>query len=167
MTILIACEFSGVVRDAFIERGHDAVSCDLLPSEREGPHIQGDVREWLRKRWAMVIAFPPCTYLCNSGVRWLFEKDGRWDQLREGAAFSKGFFQANSPLLAIENPTMHKYAIELVGSRPLFAVQPYEFGHPESKRTCFWGRGVPPLMPTQIVRERSDRIHRVPPGTDR
>ena len=153
MTILIACEFSGVVRDAFIERGHDAVSCDLLPSEREGPHIQGDVREWLRKRWAMVIAHPPCTYLTRVAAVWLKNDPWRFHGMIDAAVFFHECLNANAPFVAVENPRyLLRQATAMIG-RPSFFVQPYEFGHPYTKKTGFWVRGdLPPLMPTAIMR---------------
>ena len=110
MKVLVACEFSGIVRDAFIAKGHDAVSCDLLPTERPGPHIQGDVRELLREPWDLVIAHPPCTYITNAGVRHLHTDPERWPRLIEGVQFFKECLQANAPRAAIENPIPHKYA---------------------------------------------------------
>ena len=167
MKVLVACEFSGIVRDAFLERGHDAISCDLLPTERPGPHIQGDVRPLLRERWDLVIAHPPCTYLANSGVRWLHERPERWREMEGAAQFFLACLQANGRMVAVENPTMHKYALSIVGRAPNCAVQPYEFGHQESKRTCFWTRGLPPLMPTGIMQVRNQTVHRESPGPDR
>lgn len=168
MTWLIACEYSGRVRDAFLARGIDAVSCDLLPTEVEGPHIQGDVSELLRKRWAGVVAHPPCTRLCNSGVRWLAERD-LWGDMRRGAAFFLECFNANAPLVAVENPVMHKYAREIVGRGPDFTVQPWQFGDPAKKRTCFWTRGLPELKPTSDMTADQARAdcHLASPGPDR
>ena len=166
MKILIACEFSGVVRDAFIAKGHDAISCDLLPTEAPGPHIVGDVRRYLREPWDMVIAHPPCTRLCNSGVRWLHERN-LWREMRDGAAFFKYCLSANSPRVAVENPVMHKYAREIVGRGPDFMVQPWMFGHGETKRTCFWTKNLPPLEPTNIVEGREAKVHHASPGKDR
>lgn len=165
MTILVACEFSGVVRDAFRARGHDAVSCDLLPSERPGPHHQGDVLPLLRLRWDMVIAHPPCTRLCNSGVRWLHERN-LWAEMDEACRFFIACLSAAVPRVAVENPVMHRYARELIG-RPDFAIQPWEHGHPETKRTCWWTRGLPPLRPSRVVDGRAARVHRTAPGPDR
>lgn len=162
--ILIACEFSGIVRDAFIERGHDAISCDLLPTESEGPHIQGDVREVLRRRWKMVIGFPPCTYLCNSGVRWLYEKEGRWAEMRKSSYFFMNLLDANAHYVAVENPIMHRHTNI---RKYNFSVQPYEFGHGETKRTCFWTKNLPPLVPTNIVEGRKPRVHYEAPSKDR
>lgn len=168
MRVLVACEYSGVVRDAFIRHGHDAISCDLLPSESDfGPHIQGDVRPLLRQEWDMVIAHPPCTYLANSGVSWLHKREGRWKDMLEGATFFLECLAANAPMVAVENPTMHKYAIDLIGRKEDCAVQPYQFGHGESKRTCFWLNELPPLMPTYFHSAREQRLHRLPPSPDR
>lgn len=159
LRVLVACEFSGVVRDAFIARGHDAMSCDLLPTERPGPHHVGDVREVLGEGWDLMVAHPPCTYLANSGVRWLYGKDGgtesrdetRWAAMEAGAAFFRALLEAPIPRIAVENPVMHRYARELVGSVATQTIQPWEFGHPESKRTGLWLRGLPPLLPTAIL----------------
>lgn len=165
--VLVACEFSGVVRDAFLARGHDAISCDLLPTESPGPHVQGDVRPLLREQWDLVIAHPPCTYLCNSGVRWLHEREGRMVEMKEAAKFFQACLNANARMVAVENPTMHKYAVEAVGSKYDFAVQPYEFGHEESKRTCFWSKNLPPLIPTRIMQIRRQSVHKASPGPNR
>ena len=148
MKVLIACEFSGRVRDAFLALGYDAISCDLLPTESPGPHICGDVLPLLREPWDLIIAHPPCTYMANSGVRWLYEKLGRWELMREGAVFFKQFLDANSPRIAVENPVMHRHAAEIIGHRQDFSVQPWQFGDPFRKRTCFWTIGLPALVPT-------------------
>jgi hypothetical protein len=169
MRVLVACEFSGRVRDAFIALGHDAVSCDLLPTEAPGPHIQGDVLPLLRKPWDLVIAHPPCTRLCHSGVRWLAERD-LWDDMRAGAAFFLECLRANAELVAVENPVMHKYAREIVGSGPSFTVQPWQFGDDFKKRTCFWTRGdLPALMPTSDLDGSTAvaEVHLASPGPDR
>ena len=173
MRVLIACEFSGVVRDAFLRRGFDAVSCDLLPTERPGPHIQGDVAPLLEEAWDLIVAHPPCTYLCNSGVRWLHENNppDRWQLLADASEFFLSFWYADCGRVAIENPTMHMYAKDLVGIRPQFCVHPYHFGHPESKRTCFWTRGLPPLMATNVVANPKVAnkvwMMNLPPGEER
>ena len=166
MNILVACEFSGIVRDAFIAKDHNAISCDLLPSDRPGPHIQNDLRVALNGGWDMIIAHPPCTRLCNSGVCWLHKRD-LWDEMREGAEFFKMILEADCPKIAVENPVMHKYAKEIIGRGQDFCVQPWQFGHPETKRTCFWTKGLPPLKPTNIVEGREQRLHRLPPSADR
>lgn len=164
--ILIACEYSGRVRDAFKAKGHDVVSCDLLPTEIPGNHIQGDVLPELQKKWDMVIAHPPCTRLCNSGVRWLHERD-LWEEMREGAEFFLKCLNANAPLVAVENPLMHKHAIKIIGRKEDFWVQPYQHGEPYTKRTCFWTKGLPALIPTQIMTERTPAVHYASPGPDR
>ena len=177
MTVLVACEFSGVVRDAFLSEGIDAISCDLLPTESEGPHIHGSVIPLLNKRWDMVIAHPPCTYLCNSGVRWLY-KDGRKKNGRDHSRFLKmvsavSFFrfilQTRCKHVAVENPKMHGHALVRVGERPLFSVHPWMFGDPFKKETFFWTKGLPALEP-EILNEPSDakdKCHRESPGPDR
>ena len=164
MRVLVACEFSGVVRDAFIARGYDAVSCDLLPSETPGPHLQQDVTPLLAQRWDLVIAHPPCTYLANSGVRWLYSQPGRWEKLREARAFFLACLSANAPKIAVENPVIHRHAKI---RKPDFTVQPWQFGHGETKRTCFWTKNLPALEPTNVMKERYPRVHRESPGPDR
>ena len=168
MRVLIACEFSGIVRDAFISRGHDAISCDLLPSDRDGPHIMGDVRQVLTEPWDLVIAHPPCTRLCNSGVRWLHERN-LWQDMREAAQFFLECLGANSPLVAVENPVIHKYARDIIGRGPDFTCQPWQFGDPAKKRTCFWTRGLPALKPTSNLKATDARadVHLMPPSADR
>ena len=168
LRVLVACEYSGRVRDAFTALGHDAWSCDILPTDAPGQHIQGDVRPVLRQRWDLVIAHPPCTRLCNSGVRWLAERD-LWDDMREGAAFFMDCMNANAPRVAVENPVMHKYARDIIGRGPDFTVQPWQFGDPAKKRTCFWPRGLPALTPTSDMTADEARAdcHLAPPGPDR
>ena len=115
MRVLVACEFSGTVRDAFIAAGHDAISCDILPTDKPGPHYQGDVRDMLYERWDLIIAHPPCTYLCNSGVCHLHTDSARWGKLEDAAKFFKLFLDIDIPRVAIENPIMHKYGKQLIG----------------------------------------------------
>lgn len=168
MRILIACEYSGVVRDAFIARGHDARSCDFLPTEKPGPHYQCDVREVLSLGWDLLIAHPTCTYLCNSGVRWLHTDPTRWAKMKEAAEFFRFLDQYEAiPLRAIENPIMHGHALQIVGRKATQYVQPWMFGHGESKATGLWLTGLPNLTPTNIVEGREARIHKMPPGPDR
>lgn len=169
MRALIACEYSGRIRREFRKRGHDAWSCDLLPSEDDSQyHIQGDVLELLRKPWDIVIAHPPCTRLCNSGVRWLHERN-LWQDLQEAAEFFLACLNANAPKVAAENPVMHKYAREIIGRGPDFTVQPWQFGDPAKKRTCFWTRGLPALQPTSDMTAKDARAdcHLASPGPDR
>ena len=172
MRVLIACEFSGKVRDAMRERGHDAVSCDLLPSERSGPHIQGDVLTVLDQGWDLLIAHPSCTYLCNSGVRWLYGGKGRqldpvrWAQMEAACEFFNMIWRSEIPKIAIENPTPHRYATDRIGDYTQ-AIHPWQFGHDETKRTCLWLKNLPRLQPTKIVPGRIPRVHHASPGPDR
>lgn len=176
MKILVACEFSGTVRDAFIKKGHDAMSCDILEGEGDGPHYQGDVGEILFEGWDMVIAHPPCTYLANSGVSWLHRDESRWAKLDAAAEFFSMFLNLHVPKLCVENPIMHKYAKDRIGGRKQSqVVQPWMFGHKESKATCLWLRGLPKLQPTKDVKEEMmklsnserQRLHWLPPSKDR
>lgn len=176
MRVLIACEYSGTERDAFLAAGHDAMSCDLLPTETPGPHYQGDVLDLAAEPWDLVIAHPPCTYLSNSGVRWLYTEPNRWQHMLEAADFFRSMFTFNTPRLAVENPVQHKWAKLAHGmGDPTQTVQPWEFGHPETKRTCYWLRGLPPLIGTDNVKAEMDRlpkslsnrIHYASPGADR
>jgi hypothetical protein len=173
MRVLVACEFSGIVRDAFIERGHDAISCDLLPTERPGPHYQGDIWDLLGSPgWDLMIAHPPCTYLANSGVRWLYkdgeDDEGRWMRMADGAEFFRDLLTMPTiPRIAVENPIMHKYGRQIVGRGPDQYVQPWMFGHPETKATGLWLKNLPLLIPTNIVDGREPRVHHASPGPDR
>jgi hypothetical protein len=152
MKVLVGCEYSGTVRDAFIAMGHDAMSCDLLPTDKPGPHFQGDVFEAIAmKDWDLAIFHPPCTYLSNSGAHWLHRDPTRWAKMEEAAMFFKRLLEANIPMVAVENPVMHKYAVEIIGRRQNQSIQPYEYGHPESKRTCLWLEHLPLLIPTNIL----------------
>jgi len=178
MKVLVACEFSGAVRDAFLALGHDAVSCDLLPTEGAGPHYQGDVRDIIGDGWGLMIAHPPCTYLTNSGVRWLYDHarfPNRWQDMVDGAVFFRELLEAPIPHVAVENPIMHNWAARIVGSKPTQVVQPWMFGHEESKGTGLWLRGLPPLVATEDVRASMltkpkrewARIHHVSAKKDR
>lgn len=161
MKVLVACEFSGIVRDAFIARWHDAVSVDLLESERPGPHIVGDVRALDLSGYDLLIAHPPCTHLAVSGARWF--KDKQQEQA-EALEFVHWLLDAPVPRIALENP------ISIISSkvrRPDQIVQPWMFGHGETKATCLWLKGLPKLEPTHIVEGRTARVHREPPSTDR
>lgn len=167
MRVLVACEYSGRVREEFRLLGHDAYSCDLLPAEDESEyHIQGDVLPLLTAGWDLLVAHPPCTRLCNSGVRWLHERN-LWAELDEAAEFFRAFLDAPIRRIAVENPVPHKYALELIGRRYDFTTQPYEHGEPYTKRTAFWLKGLPPLRPTLIVDKREPAVHRMSPGPDR
>lgn len=169
MQVLVAFEESQVVTAAFRAVGHEAYSADILEPSGGHPewHIQGDATPLLLEPWDMVIAHPPCTYLANSGVRWLHERPERWDLMRKAAELFQECLNANAPLIAVENPTMHKYAIDLIGRKPDCAIQPYQFGVPESKRTCWWLKGLPVLLPTQASVPYRQSVHMEPPGPDR
>ena len=157
MRVLVACEYSGRVRDAFLKRGHYAMSCDLLPceSEQSGDHYQGDVTDILDHGWDLMIAHPPCTYLSNAGARHLYPKGIlNNERLTKGLAAKEFFmllYNADIPRIAIENPTPSK-----IFGLPKHSqtIQPYEFGHPVQKRTCLWLKGLPALIPTQLVEEK-------------
>ena len=174
--MLIACEFSGVVRRAFAARGHDAWSCDLLPAEDgSNRHIVGDARDLLGDGWDLLAVFhPPCTRLCKSGLRWLHTPPpGRtladmWRDLDEAADLFSTFWSAPIPRVAVENPRMHKLAQARIRGfvQPACVVQPWEHGHGETKATCLWLRGLPVLRPTNIVTGREPRIHKMPGGKD-
>ena len=163
MRVLVACEFSGRVRDAFIAKGHDAMSCDLLPSETPGPHYQGDVLNILDDGWDLMIAHPPCTHLAVSGAVWFAEKrkDGRQ---QEAVDFFMKLANADIPKMAIENPIS---IMSTVWRKPDQIIQPWMFGHGETKATCLWLKELPKLQPTNIVLGREQRLHKLPPSPDR
>jgi len=177
MNVVVACEYSGKVRDAFIARGHKATSVDLLPTDAPGPHYQGDIFDYLRGcgHVDLLVGFPPCTYLSNSGVRWLYSDPTRWQRLIEGATFFRDLLNADAPRVAIENPIQHKWARQIIGSRQTQVIQPWQFGHPEQKATGLWLKGLSPLVPTDDVRalmatlpiQEQQRIHYASPGVDR
>lgn len=152
--VLIACETSGVVRRAFSRAGADAWSCDLLPAEDGGQHIQGDALRVLRDGWDALIAHPPCTYLCNSGAHWLGRQPGRMEKLRQGARFFRLLWRTKIPCVAVENPIPCYTAAELIGDRYNQIIQPYQFGEDASKKTCLWIRGLPALWRTKFVQPR-------------
>jgi hypothetical protein len=162
MRVLIACEYSGRVREAFRARGHDAWSCDLLPADDNSPyHIQDDVSRHLHKGWELMIAHPPCTHLAVSGARWFKDK-----QQEQEEALRFVLFLMNAPIdkIAIENP------ISIISTRirkPDQIIQPWQFGHGETKATCLWLKNLPKLEPTDIVEGREARIHKLPPSPDR
>jgi hypothetical protein len=166
MKVLIACERSGRVRDAFIAAGHDAISCDLAPTESPGPHVQGDVLPLLRKPWDLVIAHPECTRLTLAGVRWLHERN-LWAELDAAVEFFRACLNANAPKVAVENPIPHGHAARRIGVKYSQIIHPWQFGHGETKATCLWLRGLPLLEPTEIVSGRAAVVHRMSPGPDR
>jgi site-specific DNA-cytosine methylase len=161
MKVLVACEFSGIVREAFKARGHDAWSCDLLPTEIPGQHIQGDVLEILNDGWDMMIAHPPCTHLAVSGARWFNDKKIEQKQALE---FVMALMNAPIEKIAVENP------ISIISShirKPDQIIQPWMFGHGETKATCLWLNNLPELQPTNIVAGRDDRIYKESPSPER
>lgn len=162
MKVLIACEFSGVVRRAFTARGHEVWSCDLLPSEDvSSNHVVGDVLAILERGWDMMIAHPPCTHLAVSGARWW--KDKQQEQYY-ALEFVRLLMAADIPKIAIENPIS---IISTAIRKPDQIIQPWQFGHGETKATCLWLKGLPKLVPTEIVEGREARVHRMPPGPNR
>lgn len=164
MRVLVACEYSGAVRDAFIASGHDAMSCDLLPTDVPGPHYQGDVLEIIDDGWDLMVAHPPCTYLSASGMHWT-TRGLRDPKLTEDAlAFVCRLMDASIPCIAIENP------VSVISSRirkPDQIIQPWMFGHGETKATCLWLNGLSKLTATDIVDGRENKVWRMPPGPDR
>ena len=161
MNILIACEYSGIVRDAFHRKGHYALSCDLLPTEMPGNHYQGDVRDIINEGWDLMIAHPPCTHLAVSGARWFKNKQKEQEEALE---FVKVLLDAYIPHIALENP------ISIISSKirkPDQIIQPWQFGHGETKATCLWLKNLPKLVPTNIVDGRTPRVYHMPPSPDR
>ncbi len=161
MRVLVACEYSGTVRDAFRNQGHEAVSCDLLPSEKPGPHYQGDVFDIIGDGWDLMVAHPPCTHLAVSGARWFADK---LEQQRQALDFVRLLLLAPIPRIALENP------VSVISSRlrkPDQVVQPWQFGHGECKATCLWLVGLPRLQATDVVAGREQRVHKLPPGPNR
>jgi site-specific DNA-cytosine methylase len=161
--VLIACEYSGTVRDAFLRAGHDAISCDVLPTEQPGPHYQGDVRDILDDGWDLMVAHPPCTHLAVSGARHFAAKkaSGVQDMALD---FVRLLLNAPIARIALENP------VSIISSRirrPDQIIQPWQFGHGETKATCLWLQGLPKLTPTNIVEGREARIHHMPPSPNR
>ena len=150
MRVLVACEYSGAVRDAFIAKEHDAMSCDLLPTDKPGPHYQGDVRDILNDGWDLMIAHPPCTYLSVSGIHWNNRGRG-WDETEKALDFVRLLLSANIPKIALENP------VSIISSRirkPDQIIHPYQFGHDASKATCLWLKNLPKLQPTNMIAPR-------------
>jgi hypothetical protein len=163
MRILVACEYSGRVRDAFRARGHDAMSCDLLPTEQPGPHYQGDVFDIINDGWDLMIAHPPCTHLAVSGARHFAAKQASGVQ-QKAIDFFMRLANAPIPRIAIENPVC---IMSSVWRKPDQIIQPWQFGHGETKATCLWIKNLPPLTPTNVVAGREARVHRMPPSADR
>lgn len=180
LSVLVACEFSGVVRDAFIARGHDAMSCDLLPSLRPGPHYQGSIFEILARvmkgieYYDLMLAFWTCTRLCNSGVKHLYidgkkangKNHAAWHEMRESALNFQRIYDWSEkiPQVCMENPVMHRYARGLITVQRTQIIQPWMFGHGEIKKTGLYLKNLPPLMPTNVVEGRTPRVHHESPG---
>jgi len=162
LKILVACEYSGVVRDAFLSMGHEAVSCDLLPTDVPGAHYQGDMFDIAGSGWDLIIAHPPCTAICVSGNRHYANTDARVD----GANFVKRIWDLPIDKLAIENPVGVINSLLADMPKPQY-IQPWQFGHGETKKTGLWKRGLADLVPTDIVDGREQRIWKLPPSADR
>lgn len=161
MKVLVACEYSGVVRDSFSRMGFDAMSCDLLPTEKPGKHYQGSVLDILNDGWDLMIAHPPCTHLAVSGARWFKDKQ---EEQKEALEFVKILLNAPIKSIALENP------VSIISShirKPTQTIQPWQYGHGEVKRTCLWLKNLPPLIPTNIVEGREPKVHRMPPSEHR
>lgn len=161
MRVLVACEFSGIVRDAFKSCGHDAWSCDILPTENQGNHYQCDVREVIGLGWDLMIAHPPCTHLCASGARWWSHKK---TEQQESIEFVRFLMNASIEKVAIENP-IGKLSVAI--RKPDQIIHPWQFGHGETKATCLWLKNLPALRPTNIVEGRQSRVHRMSPSATR
>ena len=176
MRVLVACEYSGTVRDAFLKAGHDAISCDLLPTDVAGPHYQGNVLDIIDQGWDLMIAHPPCTYLCSSGLHWNKRRPERAKQTEDALDFVRLLLAAPISKIALENP------IGCISTRirpPDQTVQPWQYGHDASKATCLWLKGLPPLRPTGFVEPRTvngkfrwanqtdSGQNRLPPSADR
>ena len=163
LKVLVACEYSGTVRESFTRHGHDAMSCDLLPTEIPGNHYQGDVFDLDLSVFDLMICHPPCTHLAVSGARWFPQK--RADGSQQAALeFVRRLLDAPVPMIALENP------VSIISSqirKPDQIIQPWMFGHGETKATCLWLKNLPTLMPTDVVDGREARVHRMPPGPDR
>jgi len=163
MRVLVACEFSGRVRDAFTKRGHYAMSCDLLPTETPGPHYLGDVRDMLDVSWDLMVAHPPCTHLASSGARWW---SARQQEQAHAVQFAEILWSSGIPRIAIENPVGALSTRSRLG-KPTQIIQPWMFGHNETKATCLWLKGLPILRATNIAEGRDQRIHRMSASKDR
>tara|TARA_B100000519_G_scaffold86198_1_gene74824 strand:- start:363 stop:950 length:588 start_codon:yes stop_codon:yes gene_type:complete len=149
MKVLVACEYSGIVRDAFAAKGHDAWSCDILPTESPGNHFQGDVLQYLDKGWDLMIAHPPCTHLAVSGARWFTEGKKPWSLQEEALDFVRKLLDAPIDKIALENPVS---VISTKIRKPNQIIQPFEYGHDVTKKTCLWLKNLPELKPTKIVK---------------
>lgn len=186
MKVLIGCEYSGIVRDAFLERGHYALSVDWRPTESprgdsesilcaDGrhhtlrTHWQGDITDFLsftETDWNLLIAHPPCTRIANSGVRWLHERH-LWEELDKACGFLRALLYTDIPRIAVENPIPHHYAVQRIGRNYDQRIQPWQFGHPESKAICLWLKGLEPLKPTNVVKPTEQRVWKMAPSPNR
>lgn len=168
MRVVIGCEETQEICKAFRKLGHEAFSCDIVECSGGHPewHIQDSIFNHLDDNWDLLVAHPPCTRLCNSGVRWLSERN-LWNEMKSSALFFKKLLDCNIPKKCIENPIPHKYALEIIGRKYDQIIQPYMFGHGETKATCLWLENLPKLKPTNVVDGREARIHRMPPSKDR
>ena len=168
MKVIIACEESQEVCKAFRKLGYEAYSCDLVDCSGGHPewHIKDNILKHLDDGWDLMITFPPCTRLCNSGVMWL-DKRNLWIEMQKGAEFFRTLLNADIERIAVENPIPHKYALEIIGRKYSQIIQPYMFGHGETKATCLWLKNLPLLKPSDIVPGREQRLHRLPPSSDR
>jgi len=155
MRVFVGCEYSGTVRNAFRRAGHEAWSCDILPTQNEGNHYQGDIFKALDElgHFDLAIFHPPCTYLCNSGVSHLHKDKSRWAKLAQAGDFFKRILDLPIRNICVENPIPHKYAVQRIGRKYDQLIQPWQFGHPESKATCLWLKGLNPLTPTNILQK--------------
>lgn len=176
LNVLIGCEESQAITIEMRNLGHTAMSCDLIDCSGGHPewHYKNDIFEVIKQydNIDLFIAHPPCTYLANSGVRWLYNKDGsknedRWNKMIEAALFFKQLLNTDCEHIAIENPIMHKHAMEIIGVKPTQVIQPWQFGHGETKATCLWLKGLPKLEPTDIVDGREQKMWKLPPSPDR
>jgi len=179
MIVLVGCEESQAVTIEFDKLGHNARSCDIQAASGERPdlHIKGDIFHVLMSSpysfgIDLFIGHPPCTYLANSGVRWLYNKDGsknkdRWEKMEDAALFFRSLLHVNSEMVCLENPIMHKHALKIIGVKQTQIIQPWQFGHGETKATCLWLKGLPNLMPTDIVEGREQKMWKLPPTPDR
>jgi len=163
--VLIGCEYSGIVRDAFKAKGHDAWSCDIIPTESPGNHIQGDVLGVLDQGWDMMIAHPECTYTCFAGIRWNVNNPERQEKTKRAIEFFKRLWNADIEKIALENPV--GVIPRLSGIKWAQIIHPWQFGHEEEKKTCLWLKNLPPLKPTKIMDKREQKMFKMAPSKDR
>ena len=170
MKVLVACEFSQIVTKSFRDKGHEAFSCDILPTEGNPDwHYKCDISKVIGNGWDLMIAHPPCTYLSNSGVRWLYEQEGRKGKMILGAKWFKTLLDCNIPKIAIENPIMHKYAVDIIGRRQDQIIHPWMFGENESKAVCLWLKNLPKLEAEVLIKPEKleQRVWKMGPSPER